>query len=416
MARELSLEYPGSGTTYAIIRRMSDDYVWNGSAFAVWADGSIATYDIPLTSRGGDVFNADFPSAITAGNYRIMYYEQAGAAPATTDLLLTKDELYWNGTTTSSASTVTLDPYALTSLENLKTYLKITDSTLDTFLTLLINSVSAKIERVCNRKFLSREYKERYNLNRQKRVQLRQFPVTYISRVAYGHGSAGTLTYAGTDIQADASITGTALRLVSTSAAGTRTINNLLFTSYPTLSLLTAAVNAITGWEMTALLDMPCIDLNPAAGLAANDTVIELTYPDVSDTDFVADYQRGQIEFSRTSYGFGYRWGSGSGVSGLLSGFHNPVASYPSQSTRRMPVQFQGMFVVYTAGYDTVPADVEAVCWEIISEKYHLADRDPNVKYTTFGPLSIAFNNQDELKVESQLARYMDGGGMIAGM
>lgn len=98
MANELNIGGPSGGTLYAIIRRESDSFVWNGSAFVAWNNADIATYDVPLTDRGGDYYSADFPSAIAAGNYFVSYWEQAGATPATDDLKIPADEaLYWDG-------------------------------------------------------------------------------------------------------------------------------------------------------------------------------------------------------------------------------------------------------------------------------------------------------------------------------
>lgn len=82
---------------YAVIRRLSDGYVWNGSAFAAWSDGSLSSYAITLTAKGGDLFTADVPNGITRGTYEAFYYERAGASPATTDLLLQRQSIYVDG-------------------------------------------------------------------------------------------------------------------------------------------------------------------------------------------------------------------------------------------------------------------------------------------------------------------------------
>ncbi len=108
MSNELSLTYTGSDTVYAIIRRTSDSKVWStvASDWATWSDGSIANYDIPLTSRSGDLYSADFPTAIQTGlEYRIMYYEQSGATPSTSDLSLYFEEGIWNGSIISNSFT-----------------------------------------------------------------------------------------------------------------------------------------------------------------------------------------------------------------------------------------------------------------------------------------------------------------------
>jgi hypothetical protein len=97
MAREISLGAPSGNTRYCIIRRPSDVLVWNGSTFATWADANIGTYDIPLTDNGGDFYTADFPTDITQGNYYVIFYLQAGASPATNDVIGDSILQYWTG-------------------------------------------------------------------------------------------------------------------------------------------------------------------------------------------------------------------------------------------------------------------------------------------------------------------------------
>lgn len=105
MSNVLNLTYTGSNTVYSIIRSLSDLKVWNGTSFETWNNSNIATYDIPLSSAGGDLYAADFPSSITTNSiYRVLYYEQAGGSPAITDLLLATDEGIWDGTNLTSAT------------------------------------------------------------------------------------------------------------------------------------------------------------------------------------------------------------------------------------------------------------------------------------------------------------------------
>lgn len=102
MANELKASYNGSANLYAIVRRQSDGYVWNGTAFEAWADGSIGNYDIPLTASGGDLYMADFPTAIiTAAYYYVDYYIRAGGSPATSDLRIDGERINWNGSSES---------------------------------------------------------------------------------------------------------------------------------------------------------------------------------------------------------------------------------------------------------------------------------------------------------------------------
>lgn len=95
MAHELRLIYTGSNDVYAILRRLSDSAVWDAanSEWASWSDESIDDYDIPLTSQGGDLYSATFPSAIAGSTqYRAIFYRLEGPTPAITDLVLATAE------------------------------------------------------------------------------------------------------------------------------------------------------------------------------------------------------------------------------------------------------------------------------------------------------------------------------------
>ena len=84
----LVFPYVGTSTTYAILR-LPNGQVWNGSAWATWAGGSLATYASSLSALGGNMVGAALPSGIS-GSQRIWAYcrEQAGGAPALSDLLM----------------------------------------------------------------------------------------------------------------------------------------------------------------------------------------------------------------------------------------------------------------------------------------------------------------------------------------
>jgi hypothetical protein len=98
MANELRANFNGTANLYAIIRNRATGYVWNGSAFVAWENGSIATFDIPLSSFGGDLYMASFPTSIAEGDYYVDYYVRDGSNPATTDTRLGGVSMHWTGT------------------------------------------------------------------------------------------------------------------------------------------------------------------------------------------------------------------------------------------------------------------------------------------------------------------------------
>lgn len=120
MANVLNLTYTDIYPVYCVIRSLSDLKVWNGTAFETWNDLNIVDYAIYLSDSGGDLYAANFPSAIPFNNlYRVFYYEQSGVSPDINDLLLATEEAIWDGvslnmatSTISSASSPSSTSYA----------------------------------------------------------------------------------------------------------------------------------------------------------------------------------------------------------------------------------------------------------------------------------------------------------------
>ncbi len=390
MANELEISYQGSGTLYAIIRRQSDAYAWNGTAFEAWSDANVATYDIPLTSKGGDLYQADFPSSITEGDYRIYYYEQSGASPATTDLILRSFARHWDGAALSSESDITLSSYALTTLESVKRYLRITDTSDDTLLTELINQVSAEIERICGIQFKARDRRERLNGTYQRCLVLKQCPVIALNRLSWGCGPALTVGYSGSAISASVAVSDTALRIVSTSSSGTVTTNTLLFTDYPTASLLVTAINAVSGWVATLTVDVPSADLNPLGGSDAKSRSVILAYPDRADITYHVDYQTGLIE---------------------LVGWQFPLAGRTSDGYGGVPVfpgGHQYILVEYRAGYETIPDDVTRICNRMVQDAFYEGMTQRSIVAATLGPFSWKASEVQASDIRDALSYYID--------
>jgi hypothetical protein len=392
MANELTLSYQGGGTLYAIIRRQSDGYAWNGTAFEVWSDANVATYDVSLTSLGGDLYAADFPSAIAAGDYRIYFYEQAGASPAITDLILRSIARHWDGAALASESDITLSSYALTTLESAKRYLRITDTSDDTLLTELINQVSAEIERICGIQFKARDRRERLNGTYQRCLVLKQSPVISINRLSWGYGPALTVGYSGSAISASVAVSDTALKIVSTASSGTVTTNTLLFTDYPTASLLVAAINAVSGWAATLTIDVPSADLNPLGGSDAKSRSVILTYPDRADITYHVDYQAGLIELVGWQFPFPLTGRTPSGYGGV------PV----------FPGGHQYILVEYRAGYESIPDDVMRICNRMVQDAFYEGLTQRSIVAATLGPFSWKASEVQASDIRDSLAYYID--------
>ena len=100
MANEVYTDWPSGENVYYIVR-LKGGTVWYpaGQAFEGWGDSSHTRddYDIPLTDRGGDFYEADFDTNIPAGRYTVQVFIRHGAAPASTDTLRSSADFRWSG-------------------------------------------------------------------------------------------------------------------------------------------------------------------------------------------------------------------------------------------------------------------------------------------------------------------------------
>lgn len=385
MAGELYISKPGGSLNlYVIVRRISDYKVWDTVAtdWATWADGDIANYDVTLTDRGGDFYSGDFPTDIASGTRVLtMYYHRAGGAPAITDSLLLTVDTNWNGASLTSSSTVTLSASALTSLASVKRYMNISVSTYDTILTELINQISARIERITGRKFAAANYNEWVNPAGEDWITVRNWPIINVGRVRYSSETAISATYSGSDIEAAVSVyydenggSGYA-KLVSVSAAGSETNNTFSFATYPTLSTLVTAMDAISGWTVTrsASRDGMSVSLHPMAGMDAKNTTGELYA--VTEYDLIArvDHRRGMLQATR---GYGPR---------LIS---------------------------YRGGYETIPDDVSGVCNQMVQAAYQMGLVNPLLASESIPDYSYSL--ADRVQLDDAQTRVLDAYATIA--
>ena len=417
MANNLSIPFQGTGTPYVIIRRVSDGAVWNGTSFATWADGSIATYVVALTNLSGDLWSADFPSTISAGDYRPFFYYRTGASATITDYLLRSYVRHWSGETLAEEAELDLSSFALTTLESIKRRMGIEDTDSDTVLTEYINQVSSLIERVTGVRFKARDYRQWIDGNDQRQITLPNFPIQHVTRIGFGLANALTVTYAGSGIRANASVyrdpesaDAGGLRLVSVSTSGVKTTNNLSFATYGSVSSLVTAANLISGWTAATSVNIPTGDLHRTGGENALNRTITLTYPDLDEYAYSVDYDSGLVRFHMGCGIMGW-WGGkfGVGATGAgvgKEGFYNPAA---------MPHSFQGVLVEYRAGYETIPADVALKANEIIADKFYEGEVGRGVNEIKIGPYVAKYDQSLIDDIRTDLLAYIDLSQMIGG-
>jgi hypothetical protein len=108
MANELRIKYLTGKTLYAILIRVTDGQVYNGSGFEMPLAANWGTYAITLAPQSTTgLYYGDMP-AVAADIYDVLFFWQSGGSPATTDALVGPGSLDWSSSgeaTVASRST-----------------------------------------------------------------------------------------------------------------------------------------------------------------------------------------------------------------------------------------------------------------------------------------------------------------------
>jgi len=271
---------------------------------------------------------------------------------------------------------VILSSYAITTLESLKRYMRITIDTEDDLLTDLINQITDKIERIARRKFMARDYRERISGRGTSALVVNQRPIIYVDRVAYGNENAISISATGFS-SANISVNELGVRLYSVSTAGTIIRTNLTHTAYPSSGNMATAIDAVSGWTATKLVDCSSYDLNPANFGCLYQTGY-LSWPDQDLTIGMIDQAAGIIHLISANDPFSpSRIGSQKGDLNYLA--------------------------CYNAGYATIPDFLIQLCHEACANGYNKGKSNRTLKSESLGDWSYSIASDVELS-EDQIS------------
>lgn len=278
--------------------------------------------------------------------------------------------------------TVTLDTFALTTLDAVKRQLGITVTTSDALLTQIINAASAGIETYCGRKFKNRAYtQEAYVGDRTREVMVDNWPIVSVERVAIGRVGALQVKCTSTDaFSATASIvrsggglpanTGLKLSIHGGALGGDNTIS---FATDTTLTAVAAASPA--GWSISVISDFgkwASTELIPVGSREALLSQIVMDVPDDRLCDWQLDEPEGIIYFS----------------GGFPKGFNN-------------------IYVDYNGGFETIPADLEQIAISIVGDIFNSRDINKNLKSEKIGDYSYTLGGGTSgMDMASVVANY----------
>ncbi len=282
---------------------------------------------------------------------------------------------------TADSLSIEVGIYALTTLDRVKDFLGITVTTYDEILNRLINEATASIETYCSRKFKARAYMmERYKGSNLYTLQIRNYPVISVERIATSISSAMSVSASSTGAySATVEITrsegalpaNTQLKLV---IRGTNASSNTVsFDTYTNLTTLVAQINTLTGWSATINSGFETYDSTELIQHGARECLnfaLALTVPNDRLSNYEVDYENGEIY-----YGAGF-------CRGQLD-----------------------VYIDYNGGYTTIPADLEQIAIEIVSDVYGSRTVNNALKSEKIGDYSYTLNSGSDGGMNTAVTR-----------
>jgi len=233
----------------------------------------------------------------------------------------------------------------------------------------ILTSTDKYVKEYCRRIFESATYSETYN-GKGDSIFLNEYPVTALTRIAVGRDEAFSVNNTGTSSYATCSCDGTnfAYNLNGTSA-------DLALADYTTITTLVAAINAIgSGWVAVA---------NSGYGDFLSSEIINFYGKSCLDNDIA------YIEIPSES----------------LSGFE--LNADTGEINHNFPIGFQNVFVNYTAGFSTVPTDLQMAVKILVQYIYSKVQEDNlGNEYYSLGDVKKALTNEFPIEVQKILMSY----------
>ena len=257
--------------------------------------------------------------------------------------------------------------HALTSLANLKAYLSITGTTDDVILERCIDRATAIIESHCDRKLKSRTFHEFLMPEGDRTVKTEEFPIVSIDTIAFGSQTSFSISSdtASTDVLATVGFDGLSLRLHKVESDGTTTTSTLQVTTYATTSALVNQINSgVSGWSSTLTKNAYARSLYRFGGRGVIDAEALLEFPRDNVSEYRVDFETGRIHITADRF---------------------PGVRADDAAANRFPDGFFPVFVQYTAGFETVPDDLEQVTLEIAGDIFRERLQDRTLQAESLG-------------------------------
>lgn len=278
-----------------------------------------------------------------------------------------------------------------------------------------INAASDQIESFCDRTFASATYTHRFNGSGTPRLVLRHKPVTAVTRVAIGFVEALSVQNTSSDARvATVSNDGTNLTFVITGGANAGTDTVAISTN--TVAQLATAIIALgknwtatsggstqDGWPATEI-----VNLQPVHCLE-QDAYLEV--PDETLNEYMLKQASGILHRTHSGHDMHHQFGHHGAF--LWRNFTAPESHHNPGSRHGLhfPEGTFNIYVVYTAGYSTLPYHLVEACNKLAANLIRGGSRDGNLA-STGGP-GLNESYRDEGAFTSEIKR--DLGRLVFG-
>ncbi len=261
---------------------------------------------------------------------------------------------------------------ALTTTARFKSYVGITSSDDDTLIGLLIARATGAIELFCQRTLVSATHREYYDGDGGSDLVLNNYPVTEVQLLSGAVQIGFSLRNTSTDAyHAMASVSETTIRLLV--QGGTNADDSsLTLASYSTLTALFTAITALDkGWGMLQSSNLnvwAAAELLPTVkGTSCLNEYAAIYLPDDPLTEYTVDAKAGIIH--------------------LFGRFNRTFRDIDSSRYGRAK-SFQEISIRYTAGYSSIPADLEQICIDLVANYYNSRKTNNTLKSEKLGDYS----------------------------
>jgi hypothetical protein len=236
----------------------------------------------------------------------------------------------------------------------------------------LITAASRACRKYCRRDFTQTTYDELYSGTGDRRLFLRQFPLITVDSVRYRPVTVlKIINSQATTVQARVAVTSAGLTLTRV-ASGVKTVDtSVTFAANLTVVAVQNAVNALgNGWQAVGVGydTWPAADLYCPNGISGSDGTSPQGQGALTAAGQYAELKMHTYELA------GFQLDARRGWLLRAIPYTDPELLHPEDLV--WPVGINNFRVQYTAGFATVPEDVQEACAELVATYFAQRGRD----------------------------------------